>query len=294
MVQLTEAFKRNGVTDLRKTEPHVDNFINELCDDPDPIIANALKYEADLELAHRCVQFAILSLAIAHQMGLPLQEMRDIGSAAMIHDWGLFDLPPESRFPHQISDQETRVTYIRHPLIAVRMLECVEGVTPAVKSMVAQVHELLDGTGFPNGLSADDIPLSSRVLSVADAYLTMTCPPRDCARIVPCDAIAYLISAASQRKYSAAAVTGLLKAVTLYPLGSIVELSDTTKVRVIRANGNDYGYPIVETLSQPSRLINLKFCDLFVTRPITSPEINEVRLPETYVELNQTLSHCGA
>ena len=149
---------------------------------------------------------------------------------------------------------------------------------------------MLDGTGFPGGLKANALPVGSRILSIADAYLTMTCPPSGSVRIVPCDAIAYLISAASQSRYSAAAVTGLLKVVTLYPIGSIVELSDTTQARVIRSNGNDYGYPIVETISSPRREINLKEEDLFVTRPVTLTRRNEVRLPETYTELSQALS----
>ncbi len=289
IVQMTDTFRRGRAPDFRATEPHIDNFILELADDPDPIVANALRYESNLELARRCVQFSVLSLAIGQQMEFPIEEMRDIGSAALIHDWGLFDLPPESRFPHQISDDETRAAYLRHPIVAQQMLEHVEGVKPVVKLYVLQVHELLDGTGFPAQLKSDQIQSSSRVLAVADAYLTMTCPPRDAARIVPCDAIAYLISAASQGSYSAAAVKGLLMTVTMYPIGSIVELNDSSMVRVIRSNGSDFGYPIVETLSRPSREINLKQSELYVTRPITSTENNEVRLSETYVELGETL-----
>ena len=287
---LTDSFRRLGTADIRQTEPHVDNYINELADDPDAIVANALLYQADLELARRCVQFSVLSLAIAQQMEMSDDALRDIGSASLIHDWGLFDLPPQSRFPHQITDDESRAKYINHPNAAVEMLQCVEGASASVKLFVAQVHELLDGTGFPNRLKAKDIQACSRVLSVADAYLTMTCPPRGCVRIVPCDAVAFLISGAAQGRYSANAVTGLLKTVTMYPIGSVVELSDTSKARVIRSNGNDYGYPVVETLSRPSRVVDLKTDDLFVTRPVVSAAHNEVRLPETYTELSDAMS----
>ncbi len=290
VVQLTESFNRNRGTDLRDAEPHVENYINELADDPDPVVANALKYEADLELARRCVQFSILALAIARQMDVSEEETLAIGSAALVHDWALFNLPPDRRFPHQIHDEAARLEYLRHPIVAEEMLQRVDGVSAWVMLFVTQVHELLDGSGFPGGLKANALPVGSRILSIADAYLTMTCPPAGSVRIVPCDAIAYLISAASQSRYSAAAVTGLLKVVTLYPIGSIVELSDLTQARVIRSNGNDYGYPIVETLASPFRVINLKEADLFVTRPVTSARRNEVRLPETYTELSQALS----
>lgn len=293
VTRLCESFRRNRHTDLREVEPHVDNYINELADDPDPILGNALRYQADLDLAQRCVRFSVLSLAIARQMDISEEEVRAVGSTALVHDWGLFEMPHDSRFPHQINDESTRTEYLRHPITAAEMLGHVEGVSPWVMMYVAQVHELLDGTGFPRGLTASEIQVGSRILGVADAYLTMTCPPDDSPRIVPCDAIAYLISGASQSRYSAAAVTGLLKSVTLYPIGSIVELNDTSLARVIRSNGNDYGYPIVETLTGLTRVINLKEAEMFVTRPVTSASFNEVRLPESYTELSQALSQAS-
>lgn len=288
--RLAESFKRHRHVDIRETEPHIENYINELADDCDPVVASVLKYEADLELARRCVQFSILSLAIARQMEVNDEEMLAIGCAALVHDWALFNLPHECRFPHQISDEQMRKEYLRHPIATEEMLRQVEGVSPSVMVYAAQVHELLDGSGFPNGIKADMMPIGSRILSIADAYLTMTCPPSGCVRIVPCDAVAYLITAASQGRYSAAAVTGMLKAVTMYPIGSIVELSDASRVRVIRSNGNDYGYPIVETLTRPLRVINLKESELFVTRPVVASQYNEVRLPETYTEISQALA----
>jgi HD-GYP domain-containing protein (c-di-GMP phosphodiesterase class II) len=275
---LCQTIDRAGVTDLRRTEAHVDDYVRELVDDPDPVVASALRYQMDLDLARRCVQFSVLSLAIARQFELPAVDLRDLGSAALVHDWSLFDLPVNSRFPHQLQSEEQRAKYLQHPLATVEMLQRVKDVRDSVKQYVAQVHEALDGSGFPLRLTVNELHPISKILSLADAYLTLTSPPKGCPRVVPCDAIAYLINATIEGKYSAKAMTGLLQAVTLYPLGSIVELSDTTRARVIRANGKDYGYPIVESLADSSRIINLKECDLFVTRPIPMAEFNEVRL----------------
>ncbi len=287
---LCQAINRSGPTDLRRTDACIDMYVNELVDDPDPVVANALAYEADLELARRCIQFSVLSMAMAQQMDLPVKQLQEIGSAAIVHDWSLFDLPADSRFPHQAMSNDARAEYRRHPDSTVEILNSIQGVSPELKQFVSQVHELLDGSGFPRGSKADQIHPLSRILCVADTYLTMTSPPKDYPRIIPCDAVAYLINGASEGKYSAKAVTGLLRAVTLYPIGSIVELSDTTKARVIRSNGTDYGYPIVESLVDTSRIINLKNADVFVTRPIPVPEYNEVRLPDTQKALNEALS----
>jgi HD-GYP domain-containing protein (c-di-GMP phosphodiesterase class II) len=229
-------------------------------------------------------------MAIAQQMDIPTDQLRDLGSAALVHDWSLFDLPSESRFPHHNMTDEIRARYRNHPITTVEMLNTMRHVAPKVKLFVSQVHEFLDGTGFPRRLNADQLHPLSRILGVADTYLTMTSPPKGTPRIVPCDAIAFLINGASQGQYSPKAVSALLHAVTLYPIGSIVELSDTTKARVIRANGKDYGYPIVESLVDASRVINLKDTDLFVTRPILSSEFREVRLKETQQQLDAAIA----
>jgi HD-GYP domain-containing protein (c-di-GMP phosphodiesterase class II) len=287
---LCQAIRCSSATDLHRTDAHVEAYIHELTDDPDPVVANALAYEADLELAHRCVQFSILSMAIARHLEIPSYQLRDLGSAALVHDWSLFDLPAESRFPHQGMGDEIRAAYYRHPITTVEMLNTVRNVGADIKLFVSQVHELLDGSGFPRQLEANGLHPASRILCVADAYLTMTSPPKGSPRIIPCDAVAYLIAGASEGKYSPKAVTGLLHAVTLYPIGSIVELSDTTRARVIRSNGKDYGYPIVESLVDTTRIINLKETDLFVTRPIPSSEYREVRLPETHKVLHEAIT----
>ena len=288
--ELAGSVQRKGGVDLDAAAPHVDSYIEALTEDPDPVVANALVYQEDLKLARRCVQFSILSLAISEHMEVIGQTKQDIGVAALVHDWGLFDFPPNARFPHQLTTAEERERYQLHPIAAEAMLDTAGSASPTIKQMVAQVHELLDGTGFPRRLKADAIPLGARILAVADAFLTMTCPPHGCTRVVPCDAIAYLISAASRGEYSANAVTGLLRTVTMYPIGSVVELSDMSQVRVVRTNGGEYGYPIVETLSPPTQVIDLKSSELFITRPVVSREHGEVRMTDAYGEIEQKLN----
>ena len=282
---LVRSIDGGGDVNMRDAERQVDAFIGELVDDPDPVVAGALEYEANLKLAKRCVQFSVLSMAMALRLRLGVDQVRKVGSAAMIHDCALFDLPITARFPHQSKNETQRSQYIQHPLVAQDMLEHAGGVDPDVKTLVGQVHELLDGSGYPMRLPAAQIHPLSRILCVADAYLTMTSPPKGCPRIVPCDAVAYLISGASQGQYSAKAVNGLLRAVTTYPIGSVVELSDATRARVIRSNEEDFGSPILESLDERGRVIHLKDERLFIARPIVSSEQREVRLPDAYESL---------
>jgi len=282
---LVRQLTSSGQFDLQQAETQVDHFIGELTQDPDAMIANALQYESNLKLATRCIQLSVLAMAIGLRLDLGREQLQLLGAAGLMHDWGLFDLPITARFPHQRMNETQRNRYRQHPQAAKEMLQFASQANPDLKNLVAQVHELLDGSGFPARLPAAQIHPLSRILGVADAYLTMTSPPKDFPRIIPCDAMAYLISAASRGQYSAKAVNGLLRAVTIYPIGSIVELSDQTRARVIRSDHQDYGSPIVESLDHRGKVLRLKDESVFIARPIPSHEMHEVRLPDAYESL---------
>jgi two-component system, cell cycle response regulator len=63
----------------------------------------------------------------------------------------------------------------RHPLIGERIIAAAPALAPAAK-LVGATHERLDGTGYPNGLTGDQIPLGARIIAVCDAFTAMTFP----------------------------------------------------------------------------------------------------------------------
>src|SRR6266545_2022870 len=92
--------------------------------------------------------------------------------AASLHDLGKLAIPEEIlRKPGPLTDAE-RLVLERHPQIGYRMLESL-GVDP-VATWVLHHHERWDGTGYPDGLHGDEIPLGARIILVADAYDAMT------------------------------------------------------------------------------------------------------------------------
>lgn len=276
--QLLESGKPDWVT----TDAVVNEAVNEITDEADPVVARTLIREMNLDLARRSIQFSMLAVAVGLQMRLSEREISELGRVALIHDAMLYKLPVEERFPHHARDDNAQQIYMQHPLVAQKMLLSGATTSATMATMAAQVHERLDGTGFPRGCSADLIHPLSRILSVIDTYLTLTSPPTGFPRIVPADAVAHLVSGMSSGKFSPTAVCGLLETISLHPLGSLFELSDASQVRSIHTNGQDYGYPIMQDISDASRKINLKETDLFVTRPILVPSFQETRLPDVH------------
>jgi diguanylate cyclase (GGDEF)-like protein len=115
---------------------------------------------------------AELAGRVAERMGLPQEQVDLTRLAASLHDLGKLAVPEEIlRKPGPLTDAE-RLVLERHPQIGYRMLESL-GVTP-VAEWVLHHHERWDGTGYPDGLHGEDIPLGARIILVADAFDAMT------------------------------------------------------------------------------------------------------------------------
>jgi diguanylate cyclase (GGDEF)-like protein/putative nucleotidyltransferase with HDIG domain len=115
---------------------------------------------------------ADLVARIAERMGLTPADVELARLAGSLHDLGKLAIPEEIlRKPGRLTESE-RLVLERHPQIGFRMLESL-GVDP-VADWVLRHHERWDGTGYPDGLAGEDIPLGARIIFVADAFDAMT------------------------------------------------------------------------------------------------------------------------
>ena len=115
---------------------------------------------------------ADLAARIATRLGVDREQVELTRLAGSLHDLGKLAIPEEIlRKPGPLSETE-RLVLERHPQIGYRMLESL-GVDP-VADWVLHHHERWDGSGYPDGVGGDDIPLGARIIFVADAYDAMT------------------------------------------------------------------------------------------------------------------------
>ena len=130
---------------------------------------------------------AELSAWITHRLGLDREQIELTRLAASLHDLGKLAIPEEIlQKPGPLSDPE-RLVLQRHPEIGHRMLESL-GVDP-VAEWVLHHHERWDGTGYPDRLRGEEIPLGARIIFVADAYDAMTSDRAYRGRLTPREAI---------------------------------------------------------------------------------------------------------
>jgi PAS domain S-box-containing protein/putative nucleotidyltransferase with HDIG domain len=115
---------------------------------------------------------AKLSRAIAEEMGLPTGEVDAIEIAALVHDVGKLAVPTEILTkPGRLSDTEFALIK-EHSRSGYEILRDIDFGWP-IADIVLQHHERMDGTGYPAGLSGDDLLMASRILALADVVDAM-------------------------------------------------------------------------------------------------------------------------
>jgi len=116
---------------------------------------------------------AAYAVAIAREMGLTPEEIQTIQFGAFLHDIGKVHTQDEILHkPGALTEEEWRLVKA-HP---VRGAEMVRGVKFLEKSidMIRHHHERVDGKGYPDGLSGDQISLRAKIVNLADAFDAMT------------------------------------------------------------------------------------------------------------------------
>jgi putative nucleotidyltransferase with HDIG domain len=115
-----------------------------------------------------------LSLAVADQLGLDHRQRRNVEFAALLHDVGKISVPKEIiNKDGPLDPDEWQVMY-RHTIEGEEMLNRVGGVLSEVGRIVRSSHEHYDGSGYPDGLAGEEIPIEARIVTCCDAFSAMT------------------------------------------------------------------------------------------------------------------------
>ena len=134
----------------------------------------ALAIDAKDQYTHKHIlRVQKYAVATAMQMGMTGDELKAMETGALLHDIGKLGVPEYVLLkPGRLTDDEFDKIK-QHPNIGADILDPVTFPWP-VLPIVKHHHERMDGTGYPDGLKGEEIPLSARVLAVADVYDAIT------------------------------------------------------------------------------------------------------------------------
>ncbi|WP_283609592.1 HD-GYP domain-containing protein [Faecalispora anaeroviscerum] len=126
----------------------------------------------DLYTVCHSLRVARTSYFVAHHLGLPSEQCRNVYWAASAHDIGKIGIPDAILQKNGSLTMKEWVIMKQHPALGAGML-MQSASTEDIAYIVWCHHERYDGTGYPNGLSGEQIPLEARIIAVCDSFDAM-------------------------------------------------------------------------------------------------------------------------
>lgn len=115
-----------------------------------------------------------LSVGVAERLNLDARQIRNVEFAALLHDVGKIAVPKEIiNKPGPLDEDEWKIMH-KHTIEGETMLNRVGGVLSEVGRIVRSSHEDYDGSGYPDGLAGEEIPIEARIVTCCDAFSAMT------------------------------------------------------------------------------------------------------------------------
>lgn len=176
-----------------------------------------------------------MSMMVARHFRIDEEDLRLIGMAGLLHDIG------ERRIPLRIVRNRSRLSrveaqeYQRHPQHAVDMLKQFPGFPEEVLEIIRNHHERLDGSGYPNRLKGDQIPLPTRIVSAVEHYDSCINNPETEQSMSPAEALAHMYKN-QKHLFASEVVVAMIQTFGVYPPGTVVALTDGTLGLVLNIN----------------------------------------------------------
>lgn len=199
---------------------------------------DALKVSDEYTFKHS-VDVATMAMIVAKQMEMSEQDIYNIGVAGLLHDVGKSKIPDELlNKPARLTEEEFEVMK-QHSVFGYRILKEKGELSDEVLMGVLQHHEKINGNGYPMQVSDKQISKYARILAVVDVYDALVTERSYKKAFSQRDAIEMIMSMTDELDINA--VKSFINSVILYPVGTVVKLSNGERARVVQ---NIAGYPL--------------------------------------------------
>lgn len=121
----------------------------------------------------RSKRVTYISLKVGESMGLSDTQLSELELAGLLHDIGMIGVPENILHKQEKLSSDEYDEIKKHVITGVKILEDIKQLRSVIR-IVSLHHERHDGKGYPYGLSADNIPIESQIIAIADAYDGMT------------------------------------------------------------------------------------------------------------------------
>ncbi|WP_351074741.1 HD-GYP domain-containing protein [Shewanella sp. CAL98-MNA-CIBAN-0140] len=189
----------------------------------------------DEHIYHHSLNVAMLSMLTAKELGWSREEVETIGIGGLFHDIGKLKVP-SSILNKRVALTTPEQNFIKqHPLMGINFLKLADSFPDEAKPLIANHHEFLDGSGYPQGLKADKLDKLSQLIAVVNEYDNL-CNGTNQIKGKPPSTALGLLYKNYKGKLNTEYISKLIKILGVYPPGSIIELSSGQFAMVMSVN----------------------------------------------------------
>ena len=195
------------------------------------------------DVYYHSLNVAVLAMMLGRESGLTAEEISLLGVGALFHDVGKSRIPDTVLLKTEPLNHAERALFQLHCHMGEEIAEQL-GLAPEAIVIIAQHHETMNGKGYPHGLQGDKISRLARIVAIVNAY------DNHCNRINPNDSITphealALMFSHERERYDNDLLKVFIKAMGVYPPGSIVQLSNEAVGMVVSVNSQQALRPSV-------------------------------------------------
>jgi putative nucleotidyltransferase with HDIG domain len=275
--EIMEDARLGHAFDSARVRQAVAGMVESVIRNPDALIwLNELKNRDEYTALHS-LRVCTLALAFGRHLDFTAAELNLLGTGALLHDIGKLRVPVDIlNKPGRLTAQEFD-TMKSHVPLGVALLESTPGIPAPAIEVARGHHERYDGHGYIRGLQGDAIGLFGAIGAIVDTYDAITSDRVYHDAISSYDALSTLY-AARRRDFHPELVEQFIQCMGIYPIGSIVELSDGAVAVVITVNRQRRLKPRLAMVLSPDK------------KPYGMPHIVDLMAPETgVVEIRKVL-----
>jgi len=249
--------------DTGKARDLVAQLADQIIQNPNALVWLTHLKSRDEYTATHCMNVCVLAITFGRHLGLDKESLNLLGLGGLLHDLGKMRIPGEVlNKPGRLTKEEFEIM-MSHPSEGHAMLLDDHNLNPTSLHIVLHHHERLDGTGYPSGLSGDEIPMLTRISSIVDVYDAITSDRCYHDGVSPATAMENLFKW-STGNFDQSMLESFIQCVGIYPVGTVVRLNTNDVGLVVATDTNRRLKPVILLALNsegkeylPRRLINL-------------------------------------
>lgn len=224
---------------------------------------------------------AVFAIIIAIQVKMPEHRIIELTVAAMLHKIGFLKIPPQLYSEDKTFTDKELKTFQSHPVVSYRILK--EAKFPTTVCVgVLEHHEREDGSGYPRAIKTEDISIFGKILSVACSFEASTGEFKENYGV---NNVLEVVRN-NGKQYSDIILKSLLFSISVFPIGTFVQLSDKRIGQVVDINPKNLAYPTVLIYGSTSanggaEIASMSPDGITIKKPLTKAEIDEVKRTRT-------------